>query len=55
MTKSDFMKHIRETIISELGDMSIQAKQSRKLAIQAEIRNLQIELKDKQLQLSQLR
>jgi hypothetical protein len=55
MNKSDFTKYIRETIMNELGDMSIQAKQSRKLAIQAEIKNLQIELKDKQFQLSQLR
>ena len=56
MTKSDFTKQLRETVMNELnGIISPIAKQSRKTALQAEIRDLQIQLKEKNIELSSIR
>ena len=56
MKKSDFKKYIDEIIINELsGMLTNTAKQTRRNAIQAEIKDLQQQLKDKQLEFSQIR
>lgn len=56
MKKSDFKKYISEVIINELGGvMTNTAKQTRRNAIQAEIKDLQQQLKDKQIELTQIR
>lgn len=56
MKKSELKNIINEILINELdGVLSNQAKQTRRASIQAEIRDLQQQLKDKQLQLSQIK
>lgn len=56
MKKFDLKNIVKEVLLSELdGMMSNQAKQTRRASIQAEIKDLQQQLKDKQLQLSQIR
>lgn len=56
MKKSDLKKIVNEVLLSELdGMLSNQAKQTRRASIQADIKDLQQQLKDKQLQLSQIK
>lgn len=56
MKKSELHNIVNEVLLQELdGMMSNQAKQTRRFSIQAEIKDLQQQLKDKQMQLSQIR